>query len=140
MWLFSFCEQDITNFYPIFTQPGKSLCLSNSVCRVCNISPIIYAGFWPLRASCRAAAAQETFRCSLRVKRYYIVEKVSNLSAHQPTTSHVRPMRQVPLECNINIAPNGCSRLATSTQKGPFTAMLISCSRGTCLIEEEGRG
>ena len=39
-------------------------------------------------------------------------------------------MRQVPLECDINIAVNGCSRFATSTQKGPFMAMLISHSRG----------
>ena len=44
------------------------------------------------------------------------------------------PMRQVPLECDINIAVNGCSGFATSTQKGPFMAMLISCSRGTCFI------
>ena len=43
-------------------------------------------------------------------------------------------MRQVPLERDINIAVNGCSGIATSTQKGPFTAMLISRSRGTCLI------
>ena len=43
-------------------------------------------------------------------------------------------MRQVPLERDINIAVNGCSGLATSTQKGPFMAMLISRSRGTYLI------
>ena len=43
-------------------------------------------------------------------------------------------MRQVPLERDINIAVNGCSWFATSTQKGPFTAMLISHSRGTYLI------
>ena len=43
-------------------------------------------------------------------------------------------MRQVPLERDINIAVNGCSGFATSTQKGPFTAMLISRSRGICLI------
>ena len=43
-------------------------------------------------------------------------------------------MRQVPLERDINIAINGCFGFATSTQKGPFTAMLISSSRGTCLI------
>ena len=35
-------------------------------------------------------------------------------------------MRQVPLEPNINIAINGCSGFATTTQKGPFMAMLIS--------------
>ena len=39
-------------------------------------------------------------------------------------------MSQVPLEHDINTAVNGCS---TYTQKGPFTAMLISCSRGTYL-------
>ena len=44
-------------------------------------------------------------------------------------------MRQVPLERDINIAVNGCSGFSTSTQKGPFMAMLISRSRGTCLVE-----
>ena len=43
-------------------------------------------------------------------------------------------MRQVLLERDINIAVNGCSGLATSIQKGPFAAMLISRSRGTYLI------
>ena len=43
-------------------------------------------------------------------------------------------MRQVPLERDINIAVNGYSGFATSTQKGPFMAMLISHSRGTYLI------
>ena len=43
-------------------------------------------------------------------------------------------MRQVPLERDINIAVNGCSGFATSNQKGPFMAMLISGSRGYCLI------
>ena len=43
-------------------------------------------------------------------------------------------MRHVPLECDINIAVNWCSGFATSTQKGPSTAMLISRSRGTCLL------
>ena len=43
-------------------------------------------------------------------------------------------MRHVPLERDINIAVNGCFGFAPSTQKGPFTAMLISCSRGTYLI------
>ena len=46
----------------------------------------------------------------------------------------VEAMRQVPLECDINIAVNGRSGFATSTQKGPFMAMLISRSRGTYLI------
>ena len=45
-------------------------------------------------------------------------------------------MRQGPLECDINIAVNGCSGYASSTRKGPFMAMLISCSKGTCLIRE----
>ena len=50
-------------------------------------------------------------------------------------------MRQVPLELDVNIAINGCSGFATSTQKGPFMAMLISCSRGTYLIAiESNRG
>ena len=43
-------------------------------------------------------------------------------------------MRQLPLERDINIAVNGCSWFATSTQIGPFMAMLISRSRGTHLI------
>ena len=43
-------------------------------------------------------------------------------------------MRRMPLEHDIDIAENGCSGFATSTQKGPFTAMLISHSRGTNLI------
>ena len=38
------------------------------------------------------------------------------------------------VERDINIAANGCSGFATSTQKGPFAAMLISRSRGTYLI------
>ena len=44
-------------------------------------------------------------------------------------------MRQVPLERDINIAISGCFEFATSTQKGPFMAMLISCSRDTYLID-----
>ena len=44
-------------------------------------------------------------------------------------------MRHVPLERDINIAVNGCSGFATSTQKGPFMAMLVSRSRGTYLIK-----
>ena len=39
------------------------------------------------------------------------------------------------IERDINIAVNGCSGFATSTQKGPFMAMLISGSRGTYLID-----
>ena len=41
-------------------------------------------------------------------------------------------MRQVPLKRDINIAVNGFSGFATSTQKWPFTAKVISRSRGTC--------
>ena len=37
----------------------------------------------------------------------------------------VPTMRQVPLECDIDIAVNGCSWFATFTQKGPSMAMLI---------------
>ena len=43
-------------------------------------------------------------------------------------------MMQVPLERDINIAVNGCSGFATSTQKRPFRGMLISRYRGTYLI------
>ena len=43
-------------------------------------------------------------------------------------------MRHVPPGRDSNIAVNGCSGFATSAQKGPFTAMLISHSRGTYLI------
>ena len=45
-------------------------------------------------------------------------------------------MGQVPLERDIKIAVNGCSGFTTSTQKGPFKAMLISRSRGTCFISK----
>ena len=44
-------------------------------------------------------------------------------------------MRLVPVERVINIAVNGCYWFTTSTQKGPFLAMLLSCSRGTYLIK-----
>ena len=54
-------------------------------------------------------------------------------SVHRETESI--SMRQVPLERDINIAVNGCSGFATSTQKGLFMAMLISRSRGTYLID-----
>ena len=50
--------------------------------------------------------------------------------------SLLQPMRQVPLERDNNIAVNGCSGFATSTRKGPFTAMLISCSKGTYLTDQ----
>ena len=43
-------------------------------------------------------------------------------------------MRQGPLERDIYIVINGCSGFATSIQKGPFMAMLISRSGGTYLI------
>ena len=61
-----------------------------------------------------------------------------NCHNHQPRAQtrghwmlHRMTMRQFPLERDINIAVNGCSGFATSTKKGPFMAMLISCSRGT---------
>ena len=50
------------------------------------------------------------------------------------TQPYTPPVRHMPLECDINIAVNGCSGFATSTQKGPFMAMLLSRSRGTYLI------
>ena len=59
--------------------------------------------------------------------------KISETFHPLPAGTHCA-MRQVPLERYINIAVNGCSGLATSTHKGPSTAMLISRSRGTCLI------
>ena len=43
-------------------------------------------------------------------------------------------MGQVPPERDINIVTNICFGFATSIQKGPFMAMLISHSRGTYLI------
>ena len=52
----------------------------------------------------------------------------------EPFSAALYIMRRVPLEREINIAVNGCSGFATSTQKGPFMAMLTSCSRGTYLI------
>ena len=66
-------------------------------------------------------------------------EDIISLENRQETdlkTSNKITMKQVPLECDINIAVNGCSGFATSSQKGPFMAMLISHSRGTCLIIE----
>ena len=47
---------------------------------------------------------------------------------------NVLPRRHVPPERDSNIAVNGCSWFATSTQKGPFTPMLVSHSSGTYLI------
>ena len=44
-------------------------------------------------------------------------------------------MRQVPLEHDINIAVNGPFWVEVANQEHPFTAMLISRSRGTCLID-----
>ena len=54
---------------------------------------------------------------------------------HHKGIMQQEPKGQVPLERDINIVVNGCSGFATSTQKGPFTAMLILHSRGTCLID-----
>ena len=45
-------------------------------------------------------------------------------------------MRQVPLERDINIAVNGPLWMEVANPEHPFTAMLISLSRGTCLIVE----
>ena len=42
-----------------------------------------------------------------------------------PNPSSNSAVMQVPLERDINIAINGCSGFPTSTQKGPFMAMLI---------------
>ena len=58
----------------------------------------------------------------------------SNTVCEESLFLESEPMRQVPLERDINIAVNGCSGFATSTQKLPFMAMLISRSRGTYLI------
>ena len=49
-------------------------------------------------------------------------------------------MRQVPLECDINIAVNGPFWVEVANPKYPFAAMLISRSRGTCLIESGDYG
>ena len=43
-------------------------------------------------------------------------------------------MRHVPLERDINIAINGPFWVEVANPEHPFTAMLISRSRGTCLI------
>ena len=43
----------------------------------------------------------------------------------------------VTVECDINIALNGCSGFATSTQKGSFTAKLMSRSRAKRLYYRE---
>ena len=43
-------------------------------------------------------------------------------------------MRQVPPERDINIAINGPFWVEVANPEHPFTAMLISRSRGTCLI------
>ena len=48
------------------------------------------------------------------------------------------PMRQVPLERDINIAINGPFWVEVANPEHPFTAMLISRSRGTCLIDKFG--
>ena len=42
-------------------------------------------------------------------------------------------MRYVPLECDINIAINGPFWVKVANPEHPFTAMLISHSRGTYL-------
>ena len=47
-------------------------------------------------------------------------------------------MRQVPLERDVNIAISGPFWVEAANPEHPFTAMLISHSRGTCLIACEG--
>ena len=47
---------------------------------------------------------------------------------------HQAEMRQVPLECEINITINGLSLARNLDQERPIMAILISHSRGTCLI------
>ena len=44
-------------------------------------------------------------------------------------------MRQVPLERDINIDVNGSFLVRNLHHERPFMSMLISCSRGTCLIQ-----
>ena len=46
-------------------------------------------------------------------------------------------MRQVPLERDIIIAISGPFWMEVANPEHPFTAMLISHSRGTCLIGSE---
>ena len=43
-------------------------------------------------------------------------------------------MRLVPLERDINIAVNGPFWVEAANPEHPFTAMMISHSRGTCFI------
>ena len=43
-------------------------------------------------------------------------------------------MRKVPAERDINIAINGLFWVAVVNPEHPFTAILISCFRGSCLI------
>ena len=43
-------------------------------------------------------------------------------------------MRPVPLERDIHIAVKDPFLVEVANPEHPFTAMLISCSRGTCLI------
>ena len=57
---------------------------------------------------------------------YYLSAKLGNSSTPLPLRANVI--------CTWSFAVNGCSGFATSAQKGPFTAMLISRSRGSCLI------
>ena len=67
-----------------------------------------------------------------------VLEGMWILSHRLRFQSHLQPktaMRQLPLERDINITVNACSGFTTSTQKVPFMAMLISCSRGTYLIK-----
>ena len=46
---------------------------------------------------------------------------------------HENIMREVPAECDVNIARNGPFWVEVANPEHPFTAILISLSRGTCL-------
>ena len=70
----------------------------------------------------------------------FLVPRTSEVKFSKKKIKILIAMRQVPLERDINIALNGCSVFATSTQKGPFMVMLISHPRGTFLIESQRLG
>ena len=77
-------------------------------------------GSWPtLHARARWS------QCCASMKMNEDIISLENRQETDLKTSNKITMKQVPLECDINIAVNGCSGFATSTQKGPFTAMLI---------------
>ena len=61
----------------------------------------------------------------------FICQKYLKLSYSLPDFSQ---MRQVPLERDINIVINGSFWVEAANPEHPFTAMLISLSRGTVLV------